>query len=797
MEQQALIPPVEITKPPSYCQYAAGPCDQSFVGLSHTDAIFFFPSEPTVIASAIEEAKSKIASAASGLDVRSWRDLPITGQLLFCQICKASRFARTAVVDVTTLNFNLMFEIGYAIGLGIPVIPIRDSSYVRDKKDFDELGLIDTLGYHDFQNSDELADALTSHIRDAAFSFEHRSINRQQPLYVLKSPVDTDGQIKMLSVLKKSAIHFRIFDPRETARISLQDAVRQVKTSMGVIAHLIDPERSGARVHNARCALISGMAMANGARVLMLQESAVKEPIDYRDVVRSYDRPSRVEPVLVPFIRAVVEELQLHTFVPVTIPLTPLEQLDFGDVAAENEIQALRTYFVPTSQYNEARRGHARLVVGRKGTGKSAVFYGVRDAYWKRQDQLVLDLKPEGHQFTKLREAVLAALPQGVQEHVLTAFWNYLLLSELARKIVADEYSIAHRDRRLAPLHDKLSELIDYEEAVEEGDFSERLLNLVDQIASRTERAGGMSAARVTELVYEKDVKALNETLSEYLATRGGVWLLFDNLDKGWPINDVRAEDILLIKCLLEATRKLERQLARKNVECHAVVFIRNDIFTHLLKGTPDKGKDNFIFLDWMGAESLKEMIRRRIVASVGTEASFDVLWQMFFDSHVGGEESFSYILRRTLMRPRDLIRCLRQCVNVAVNRGHERVMEQDILDAESVFSEDALQEVSFELRDVSPEFADLIYEFIGSRRVDSEAHVKEKLEQAAIPQRSVEEALELLLWFGVLGVHCKGEVEERYSYEYQYGIDRLLREADKPLRFVIHPAFRKALGVT
>jgi hypothetical protein len=34
----------------------------------------------------------------------------------------------------------------------------------------------------------------------------------------------------------------------------------------------------------------------------------------------------------------------------------------------------------------------------------------------------VLDLKPEGHQFVKLRELVLKKLSEGKQLHILTAF---------------------------------------------------------------------------------------------------------------------------------------------------------------------------------------------------------------------------------------------------------------------------------------------------------------------------------------------------------------------------------------
>jgi hypothetical protein len=797
MSQELFISPL-VKERPMFCQYASGACDKSFDNLETKDAIFLYPSDPRIISEAVEAAKQKIAQQRPDLNVHSWRDLPIVGHIIFCEICKSTRFSRVVVADVTTLSFNVLFEIGYAIGLGMPVIPIRDPSYVRDKADFDALGLLDTLGYLDFVNSDELATKLIEKIQTAAFPFERRSTNRGQPLYVVKSPIETDGQIKLMSVIKKSAIRFRSFDPKETARISLEDAVRAIQPSMAVVAHLLDADRAGARVHNGRAALLAGMAMANQARVLMLQEQHTQQPIDYRDVVQSYERPSQVETLLIPFIRTLVEDLQSSRFIPVTLALKPLETVDFGDVAAENEINALRTYFFPTSQYNDVRRGHAQLVVGRKGTGKSAIFYSVRNAYWNQRSHLVLDLKPEGHQFAKLRDTVLGKLPTGVQQHVLSSFWTVLLLTEFAHRIVVTEYSIAHRDQVLSPLHDKLAELIGYHPAAEEGDFSERLLNLVDRLSDRVKSApDALSSGKVSEVVYTVDVPALFDTLGDYLRRRDGVWLLFDNIDKGWPVDDVRSEDILLIRSLLDAMRKLQRQFERKEITCRAVVFIRNDIFTHLLDYTPDRGKDNPVFLDWSDQETLREMIRRRITASTGVEESFEALWARFFCTHVGTEESFSYILHRTLMRPRDLIRFLRQSVNVAVNRGHDIVLEGDILEAERTASEDQLQEVSFELHDVTAKYGDLLYAFIGAPVTTSEDALVNRLRGANVPTDQVEKVIRLLLWFGFLGVLDRNTDEERYAYEFHYGVQKLLADASRPITYVVHPTFRLALGVS
>jgi hypothetical protein len=82
--------------------------------------------------------------------------------------------------------------------------------------------------------------------------------------------------------------------------------------------------------------------------------------------------------------------------VPVEQQRSHLAQLDLGDLAAENEDAVLGSYFIKTAQYQETLRGHARLVVGRKGTGKSAIFSQLRDTYSRRaQDYLVVDLRPE------------------------------------------------------------------------------------------------------------------------------------------------------------------------------------------------------------------------------------------------------------------------------------------------------------------------------------------------------------------------------------------------------------------
>jgi len=111
--------PLLVQQQPVYCQYPAGPCDQPFLNLEGPDAFFLYPSKHEFISGTIEEAIRVIRLDQPNLKLLSWKEMGIAGRIIFCRVCQTLRFARVAVTDVTDLNFNLLFEIGYALGLGL------------------------------------------------------------------------------------------------------------------------------------------------------------------------------------------------------------------------------------------------------------------------------------------------------------------------------------------------------------------------------------------------------------------------------------------------------------------------------------------------------------------------------------------------------------------------------------------------------------------------------------------------------------------------------------------------------
>jgi hypothetical protein len=253
-------------------------------------------------------------------------------------------------------------------------------------------------------------------------------------------------------------------------------------------------------------------------------------------------------------------------------------------------------------------------------------------------------------------------------------------------------------------------------------------------------------------------------------------------------------EDVLIIRCLIAAARKLQRRLEHAEVEFHAVVFLRADIFDLLIEQTPDRGKEAIAYLDWETEESFQELIVRRIESSAKLSETFEVIWPTYFEPFVDGRPSFKYVMSRTFHRPRDVIRFLKHAINQALNRGHARVSLEDFESGEKLYSEDQLTDISYELRDVSPKYDDLLYAFIAEPSELAQGDLFSILHDAKIPDEEIEQVIRLLVWFSFLGVIDRVG-DEKYTYQYRHNVDRLLKEAGPSPTFVIHPAFRRALG--
>jgi hypothetical protein len=102
-----------------------------------------------------------------------------------------------------------------------------------------------------------------------------------------------------------------------------------------------------------------------------------------------------------------------------------------------------------------------------------------------------------------------------------------------------------------------------------------------------------------------------------------------------------------------------------------------------------------------------------------------------------------------------------------------------------------------YEVEDTYPEIAKAIYEFQTAPQVMPMREVEDHLEMAGVVAAEMERAVELLLWYGFIGVSTAAGDADQYAYGIRYNIPRLLHLIRAGgTQCVIHPAFREALGV-
>ncbi len=764
------------------------------------NGFYAYAATPRSIGQTIEVALGKIDK--NKILVKSWTAMDVVGSFIAEEVLQSIDESDFVVADISILNFNVTYEAGYAIAKGKKLLITKNASIKDTHPSIRDVGIFDTLGYQEYQNSDELA-AFFESVDDFKVIKIPNKLNTKSPVYLLEGLFKTDWATRIVSRIKKARYLFRSFDPNEQSRLSASDAISQVSQSHGVVIPLLGTGDEGAEINNMRGAFLAGLAHGLGKATCMLQNGEGPVPIDYRDLVNATYHPNDINEIIAEFAGKIAEAFQQDVVILPKEKESFLQSLELGASSAENEMRTLQNYYLKTDQFFKSIRGEANIVVGRKGAGKSAIFLQVRDKERNKKDNIVLDLKPDGYKLIKFKELILSFLEEGTFQHTIMAFWEYVLLLEICYKILEADREQHIHDHDLYEPYRKLAELYNAEGYVTEGDFSERMSSLMEKISTEyrskygDEASVGLPVSKITEMLYSHDVKDLSQQLISYMKRKDTCWLLFDNIDKGWPTSGLQHEDLLIIRALIDATKKIERQFSRSNVNVNTIVFLRNDVYELLVRETSDRGKEAKVLLDWTDSDLLRELIRLRIVYShTNGDESFEALWRRLCVSHYKGEESSEYLISRSLMRPRFLLNLISQCKSFAINLNHEYIHEEDITKGLAAYSTDLLTDISYEISDVANNADDLLYAFIGSKAEISRTEIDKVLSEYGVSEEQFDDVFELLVWYGFLGVKLKNEIQYIYNFNYSMKLMEGVMKKNKSSMFFINPAFWPSLMI-
>jgi hypothetical protein len=83
--------------------------------------------------------------------------MAVTGKNIIQEICREIDRAQIVCADITGLNPNVLFELGYAIARNKRIWPVLDTSMTESLKMFEQFKLLSPIGHAEYTNSDHIA----------------------------------------------------------------------------------------------------------------------------------------------------------------------------------------------------------------------------------------------------------------------------------------------------------------------------------------------------------------------------------------------------------------------------------------------------------------------------------------------------------------------------------------------------------------------------------------------------------------------------------------------------------------
>ncbi len=466
-----------------------------------------------------------------------------------------------------------------------------------------------------------------------------------------------------------------------------------------------------------------------------------------------------------------------------------VKSIDLGSSDAESD-DRLGEYFVTTPYVTEALSGRKTLFIGRKGSGKSALFREFPRLIGLEQPDLVtVSLTPDAY----LWDALRGYREKGVSEAgAHRNAWKLTLAVNIASVLVEQNYS-AQSDAEAAA--DVLRRFL--KDNFGDSALPKRgALKVLKGIRALNVSAFGFGGGLNRDEVSDQDLTSgLIDKLFELIAQcvdEVGVVVLLDRLDEEWDGSD-DAETLLI--ALLVVAKSLNDELRPKGDRAglKVLVFLRTDIYAGLGARADgpqfddqDKHRGTEQPVIWT-VPLLREMLDERLPGSTTVD-------DLFEPGGMRGESSaFGYVVTRTFLRPREVIQFVEECQRLAPADAKE-ISKDVVRQAENRYSRWKVQDLKREFARVHPELSDLLDALQGGyQRYNSLEELAERI-RTQKPQLAetadTARLLRVLFEASVIGYQVRGAGRIKYRSE------DLDLELPTDVAVSVHQSLRKGLGI-
>jgi energy-coupling factor transporter ATP-binding protein EcfA2 len=474
-----------------------------------------------------------------------------------------------------------------------------------------------------------------------------------------------------------------------------------------------------------------------------------------------------------------------------------LGKVKFGHIAAEDEVNELQKYFIETEEYSAVISDKRKiLVIGRKGSGKSAIYVALRDYLPKRDKSVVVEALTLNDYPWEVHKRVRDSGVPAEQSYVNS--WKYIIWVLLSKKIVGYSQLARYKlldftwwKRRFDANRRFLYRFLAQNYGSVAPSFAELIADRSRQVRSLRLKDIGVEADKEEDAFQRlsRSINIINREIQSrvlnVLSSNRRYYLLFDQLDLGWDYSDETRQ--LLIGLIL-AARDIVRAAENENKQIHVVIFLRSDIYETLRFEDKNKISPDVVELRWNN-ERLQQLVSKRI------EASANGTWKDVFtgDQMRSRVSQLSYIVKRTMLRPRDMIQFCVYAKDAAMELSRTRIDNDSIYEASQPYSDYMRKEIQDECKASIPEIDDLlgILQEIGLERTTRERF----LEVCEAREINGELALRQLISLSLIGIYRAGGRGGGSGTIFRYQAQPW-EQLDPTQRLDVHPSLKHALGL-
>jgi hypothetical protein len=399
-----------------------------------------------------------------------------------------------------------------------------------------------------------------------------------------------------------------------------------------------------------------------------------------------------------------------------------LSHLDLGAPAAERDIRrGLTHYFVESEAFHRVSSGAKTIILGNRGSGKSAIFQMLAVRARRLRNSHVIALAPEDYSYELLqRSLVTEAAGSWAKVGAYAAAWKYLLYVLVMKSLAKDAERVGKRDPlgRIARYvrdnhqlgqHSTLSALVSY-------------LKRLEGIKIGPLEAG--IKTRELEKLYK--LEEINHLLAdlEVVLVKQSVIVLIDELDRGW---DASEDAQSFVAGLFQACVSMNSLSPNLTV----YMSLRRELYDNIpaLYEDAQKYRDMIEVIGW-DRGGLQRLIARRVGHSLAEaakkgsnpsapEAMSDAdLWNLLFRATLSPKRgaSLDFLTDRTLYRPRELIQFCQEAVDEARESRSSAPLDLGVIRAAEVrYSEERTKDIAAEYRFQYPGLLNVFEVFRGA----------------------------------------------------------------------------------